>query len=197
MMFKMRKLLIILSLFCTFYSNNIFANDLNLLCGNTWQFKIKNPSKFAQTEVFIKYDNSTDLVKSKLISSNEDIFVFEARELYSSDCYTEISARYYIDRNLGTLRKKIINIKENTVKPKESLIDYYKNDEFWKSFNERFKDSPIENAKKFCKPSLGFINVLPANQDEIIKNLEKGNDDANKYFELLKTSTCKTLSKKF
>jgi len=196
-MFKMLKLLITFFLFSTILTNNIFANDLNLLCGNTWQFKIKNPNKFALTEVFIKYDNSTDLVKSKLISSNEDIFVFEARELYRSDCYTEISARYYIDRNQGTLRKKIINIKENTVVPKKSLIEYYKNDEFWKSINKKFKDSPVENAIKACKPNLGFINVIHGNKKEINKNLNKGRDEIIQYFESLKTSTCKTLSKKF
>ena len=189
----MLKLLITFSLFSTILTNNLFANDLNLLCGDNWQFKIKNPNKYNQTEVFIKYDNTIDLAKSKLISSNADVFVFDSHEFYHSSCYTEISVRFHLDRNKGTLRKEILSLNENTIMPKQSLIDDWMKDDIYKDF----KDKVPEMAKDFCKPSLGYIAVRKGNNRDIEKTFQFGTTATLKYFETLKTSTCKTLSKKF
>ena len=194
----MKILFLLFSFLFSIITNSLYAEELKLICGGIWKFKIINPNKPNQTDIKIFYNNLNDFYKVKLIKSNDDVFIFETKEFLSENCFTEIIAKYNIDRNTGELRKEIKSIAKGTANPKPDFLAEQIN-----FFNKASPEDALRLADRIaklqCNPDEKFIQVREhyLTKMEQLKLLESSKEELEKYHRSLNVSNCKVLDKKF
>ena len=180
-------------LFIFIFQNTSFAETLTLQCTNIGFKIMENKHK-----AFIRYSIDGKFSEVNQFMTLGDNFRIVIKERYNpSKCDTIILSLYNIDRNTGTLTKKIISLEPENGKPNIAFLEETKS-----KFKVKGDDFLNAYFEAVCKPKTGpatlrTYETLGYSKSQIENIIRTDEDKWNDVVRELRRANCEKVKRKF